>query len=390
MKRAKIKIMFLVGGIVMVTLFILLAVFNVGIYWQIEKESITAIEQNLMYYEDYNDTDNLNGELYDEEAGLYAVDEIYINESQKPGMNYERLYSRKQKQIMEWCKIHDARKVLKAKIGSGIYYLQEVEYKESEKEIERYIIYVDVTGEYEAISRINVVFFFAAIFIGIIGSIIGYTLGKRLEENELAQKKFFENTSHELKTPLTVMKGYAEGIEQGVITDCKKAGYIIANQTDRMSKLVEEIMCIAKVESGAMQIQKEAVSVSEFIQDCLMPFEKIVIDRKIDVELSVEDKQIQIDQEQFEHAISNIISNAIKYAKSKITITYNGSELSIWNDTEEISEDDLKHIFDRYFTGKNGNTGIGLALAKDIIELHGFSVTAQKENGGICFIIKCK
>lgn len=389
MKRVKIKIMFLVGGTVMVTLFILLLVFNVGIYWQIEKESITAIEQNLMYYEDYFDE-----ELYseDEEAGLYAVDEIYIDESEskKSGKNYEKLYSRKQQQIIQWCEVHDVRRVQKAKIGSGVYYLQETEYKESGKDIERYIIYVDVTGEYEAIYRINIVFFFAAIFIGIVGSIIGYTLGKRLEENELAQKKFFENTSHELKTPLTVIKGYAEGIEQGVITDCKKTGYIIADQTDRMSKLVEEIMCIAKVESGALPIHKEAVSVSEFIQDCLMPFERIVINRGLDVRLSVEDKEIQMDQEQFEHAISNIISNAIKYAKSTIEISFNGSELSIWNDTGEISDDELKHIFDRFYSGKNGNTGIGLALAKDIIELHGFFVTAQKDNGGICFIVRCK
>lgn len=93
MKRAKIKIMFLVGGTVMVTLFILLVVFNVGIHWQIEKESISAIEQNLMYYKDDNDPDYLDGELYNEETGLYAVDEIYIDESNKSGMNYEKLYN---------------------------------------------------------------------------------------------------------------------------------------------------------------------------------------------------------------------------------------------------------------------------------------------------------
>ena len=158
MKRAKIKIMFLVGGTVMVTLFILLVVFNVGIHWQIEKESISAIEQNLMYYKDDNDPDYLDGELYNEETGLYAVDEIYIDESNKSGMNYEKLYSRKQQQIIEWCKVHDARKVLKANIGAGVYYLQETECKESEKYTERYIIYIDVTGEYAAIYRINILF----------------------------------------------------------------------------------------------------------------------------------------------------------------------------------------------------------------------------------------
>lgn len=391
MKKTRIKIAFLVGGTVMVTLLILLAVFNVGIRRQMEREAITAIGQALDYYEGYAAGEPLYGGYDGEEReSLYAVEEIYIARPEEWDESYEMYYSWKQLQIMEWCAENDAGEARRAKIGSGVYFLQEAEYYEEGVGAERLIVYVDATGEYDAVHRINIVFFLAAVWIGIFGSIIGYALGKRLEENESAQKQFFENTSHELKTPLTAIKGYAEGIEKGIITDYKKTGRVIAAQADHMSRLVEEILCMAKIESGAMPIHKEAVSMDEFIQDCLMPFEGAVINRGLHVELSIEDQQVQIDSDQFGHAVSNLISNAIKYAGGRIAISFQNDTLSIWNDTEEIGEEDLKHIFDRFYTGKNGNTGIGLALAKDIIQLHGFFVSVEKEKGGICFLVRCK
>ena len=73
---------------------------------------------------------------------------------------------------------------------------------------------MDVTGEYEAIRSINKLFIIAAVIIGAAGSFFGRMLGKKIEENELAQKRFFENTSHELKTPLTAIRGYMPNPEQ--------------------------------------------------------------------------------------------------------------------------------------------------------------------------------
>lgn len=84
----------------MVTLFILLVVFNVGIHWQIEKESISAIEQNLMYYKDDNDLDYLDGELYNEETGLYAaiyrINILFCSNIHWHDWKYHRLYPRKE------------------------------------------------------------------------------------------------------------------------------------------------------------------------------------------------------------------------------------------------------------------------------------------------------
>lgn len=385
MKRTRNRIAILVGVIVCLTLFIFLALFNVVIRWKVENDAISSIEQIVGYYGDYQAEGDYNEE--NEEGGLYLVDEIYVGEADKWNEEYSRYYSKKQLQILKWCESHDVKTIQKASIGDGLYFLQETEYTENE-ETEKYIDYVDVTGEYEAIRSINKLFIIAAVIIGAAGSFFGRMLGKKIEENELTQKRFFENTSHELKTPLTAIRGYAEGIETGVITDYKKTGRVIAAQTDRMSRLVEEILCRAKIEGGAMTLVKEELDISDFVQDCLMPFEGIVKSRNLDVELDIAGGQVLADPGQFEHAFTNLLTNAIKYANSRIMVSFANNELSIWNDGEDIDKDNLKHVFDRFYTGKNGNTGIGLALAKDIVELHGWKIAANLEDGGICFSIR--
>ena len=109
---------------------------------------------------------------------------------------------------------------------------------------------MDVTGEPELVKEISFGVLLDAFVIAALGAAIGYFLGKKLEQNDKAQKTFFENTSHELKTPLMAICGYAEEIEMGVITDYSQAGRMIVSQTERMSKLIEDILYLSKMESG--------------------------------------------------------------------------------------------------------------------------------------------
>lgn len=226
-----------------------------------------------------------------------------------------------------------------------------------------------------------------AILIGVIGSVIGYNLGRKIEENEIAKRTFFENTSHELKTPLMKISGYAEGLEKGVVTDYKKTGHIINAQTRRMSSLIKDILYISKVESGMVTLSKEKIEVDSYIQDILMPFEGVVMNKGIDVSINLHEGYINADPDKLEHAISNLITNAIKYANNKINITYSDNRLTIWNDGMTLSDEEIKHVFDKFYTSSKGNTGIGLALAKEIFKLHGYDVIANNNNGGTEFIV---
>lgn len=249
------------------------------------------------------------------------------------------------------------------------------------------LIYVDITGEPEIIHKTTIFMMIAAAVTGIFASLEGYFIGRRLEQSQLAQKQFFENTSHELKTPLTSIRGYAEGIERGVITDYTKTGRVISAQTEKMSRLIEEILFTAKLESGSLKLEKESIDMDEFMENCLMPFEGVIMNKGIQVSFNLSSGKVSADPDRLDHAVSNLITNALKYAKTTIGVFFDGKILRIFNDCDEIPADDLKHIFDRFHTGKNGNTGIGLAIAKELIELHGWKINAIYENGYIAFTI---
>ena len=430
MKRNKYRIAVLVGVIVMITLMLFLLIFNLVIRRNIRTESESAIQLTL---EDYSINENVNlGEFLNELGNASDLDDVVeivlgnISEDDQSGISVSQildedgetisvsdlsdssdkksLYSAdtvllplpesgapsldffhnlQESKIVAWCRENDTSELSRQKIDDQIYFLQS-------KTIEKYrlVAYVNVTGEYDMIRRVNIIFLIAAVIIGLLGSLAGYLLGKKMDQTQLIQKQFFENTSHELKTPLTAIRGYAEGIEKGVITDYPKTGRVISSQVEQMSTLVEEILSIAKIESGSMPLHKEDVEMSEFIQDCLLPMEGMVKSRSLDVELDLEETTVSADPAQLEHAITNLLTNAIKYAESRIRITCRPGTLTIWNDVSEISSEDLRHIFDRFYTGKNGNTGIGLALAKEITQLHGWTISAEAEDGGVLFRIR--
>jgi len=450
MKRTKVNIAVLVGTVVVITLLLFLVIFNVVIRHQIRSESESAIRQALAsdsyitsskiayYVEDIVSGGDVTGVItkiveavgedateetteaddggysatepdsyeeniadQDEEAfgsveqivsqgeqTLYSAESLIIPVDAQAAKRLERYYSAKENRIREWCVEHDTTELTRAEIDGHIYFIQERPTNETIEGLGREAAFVDVTGEYDMVNRVNLIFLFAAIAIGLIGSFAGYQLGKKMEQTQLVQKQFFENTSHELKTPLTAIRGYAEGIQKGVITDYPKTGRVIAAQAEHMSDLVEGILSIAKIESGSIRLKKEEIAVNEFLQDCLMPMEGVIRSRNLEVELDLTEVKVYADPDQLEHAVANLLTNAIKYAVRRIRISNRQNELTIWNDVEEISEEELSHLFDRFYTGKNGNTGIGLALAKDIIGLHGWNISVQRQEEGVAFRVR--
>ena len=276
----------------------------------------------------------------------------------------------------------------RAKINEATYYMKaRTEYYEDSNK--RLLAYVDVTGEPELVKEISFGVLLDAFVIAALGAAIGYFLGKKLEQNDKAQKTFFENTSHELKTPLMAICGYAEEIERGVITDYSQAGRMIVSQTERMSKLIEDILYLSKMESGTEPLKCEPIEMASLVQDILMPLEGIVNRRNLSVSLELDEGYVNGDPEKLEHAVANLITNSVKYACSQIEISWKNQVLSIWNDGGELSTEDFSHMFERFHTGQNGNSGIGLALSKEIVEMHGWKLSAKNDRHGICLSMVC-
>lgn len=277
------------------------------------------------------------------------------------------------------------------KTGGEIFYT--VFLNSDKSDMENVALYINVS-EFKMLVR-NMNFIFVPIFMLVIISMafLGIKEGEKLEKSQQKVKQFFQNASHELKTPLTCIQGYAEGINTGIIKDEKMASGIILNQSEKMKKMIDELLTLSKLESGEFNLEKVEVKMDKFIYGCLSYVEHLTDINKIKIELEIEKQlpEIFIDKQQLEKVFITIFENAGRYANSNISVIVkkrkNNIRIKIEDDGSGIDNEDLPHIFKRFYAGKNGNTGIGLAMAKEIIELHGGVITAKNGKEGAIFII---
>lgn len=384
MNKTRYKIATLTGSAVMAAMLLSLLILNIVFNKKIELRAENAIKNVFTLDSD----EYLNYESENDTGSLYYASLVYMGADSENRDDIYQILTPKEKKLIDWYETHPSDEMQRAKINEATYYMKaRTEYYEDSNE--RLLAYVDVTGEPELIKEISFGVLLDAFVIAALGAAIGYFLGKKLEQNDKAQKTFFENTSHELKTPLMAICGYAEEIEMGVITDYSQAGRMIVSQTERMSKLIEDILYLSKMESGTEPLKCEPIEMASLVQDILMPLEGIVNRRNLSVSLELDEGYVNGDPEKLEHAVANLITNSVKYVCSQIEISWKNQVLSIWNDGGELSTEDFSHMFERFHTGQNGNSGIGLALSKEIVEMHGWKLSAKNDRHGICLSMVC-
>lgn len=384
MNKTRYKIATLTGSAVMAAMLLSLLILNIVFNKKIELRAENAIKNVFTLDSD----EYLNYESENDTGSLYYASLVYMGADSENRDDIYQILTPKEKKLIDWYETHPSDEMQRAKINEATYYMKaRTEYYEDGNE--RLLAYVDVTGEPELVKEISFGVLLDAFVIAALGAVIGYFLGKKLEQNDKAQKTFFENTSHELKTPLMAICGYAEEIEMGVITDYSQAGRMIVSQTERMSKLIEDILYLSKMESGTEPLKCEPIEMASLVQDILMPLEGIVNRRNLSVSLELDEGYVNGDPEKLEHAVANLITNSVKYACSQIEISWKNQVLSIWNDGGELSTEDFSHMFERFYTGQNGNSGIGLALSKEIVEMHGWKLSAKNDRHGICLSMVC-
>ncbi|MBQ8315595.1 MAG: two-component sensor histidine kinase, partial [Lachnospiraceae bacterium] len=208
------------------------------------------------------------------------------------------------------------------------------------------------------------------------------------------------NSSHDLKTPLTTIKGYAEGMMDGVAdTPEKQEKYLrtIRSKAEDMTRMVEELALYTRIDCKSYPYHFEKVRLKEFFADCIEEDEPELEQRNIKISLAdrlSEDDEVYADREQLKRITMNIIGNAVKYLSKdsgEITITlidelsYIRTEIS---DTGAgIPKKDLPHIFERFYRGDTsrntgkGGSGLGLAIVKQIVEDHGGTISAKSAEG---------
>jgi len=228
--------------------------------------------------------------------------------------------------------------------------------------------------------------------IGRLGEAIDW-MRRQLIARDKKQQEFLQEASHELKTPIMVIRSYVQSMMDGIIPQEDESETLknIEDETFKMEKRVRSLLNITKMDHLANQSLKlEKVNLHDLILKKVNRFEWRNID--IDWELNLNEIICDCDKEKLEVVIDNIFDNQLKYAAEKVKVDlYKENEeiiIKVFNDGPQIEEDNVDNIFKKFKKGKDGEFGLGLAIAKFIIELHEGKISVENEKDGVSFYIR--
>lgn len=220
-------------------------------------------------------------------------------------------------------------------------------------------------------------------------------MAEALSKLENVRRNFIANVSHELRTPMTTIIGFIEGIADGTIPEDKHKYYlsIVKQEAVRLTGLTNDILDLAKMESGEEPVNMKVFNISELIRRNIIKFENQINNKRINVEVDFhrENQYVLADQDAIERVVTNLLDNAVKFTPEEGIITIRTTEedekirISIEDAGIGISKDDLPYIWDRFFkTDKSRSkdkigTGLGLAIVKNIIQKHQENIWVESE-----------
>lgn len=214
-------------------------------------------------------------------------------------------------------------------------------------------------------------------------------MAARLESADQSQKTFFQNASHELKTPLMSIQGYAEGIAKGVLPDVQNAAGVIVSESVRLGQLVDELLTLSRIESRTYPKDLIRLNLGDLLKEYAQRLGGLAARQGQILSLGLPDVPVYIraDEELLGRTVMNVASNCLRYAKTevkiKLSITAQNAFIHISDDGPGINPKDLPHIFERFYKGKSGNFGLGLAIAKTAVEFMGGSIRVYNEKGAM-------
>ena len=216
---------------------------------------------------------------------------------------------------------------------------------------------------------------------------------EKLEQADQAERTFFQNASHELRTPLMSISGYAQGIQCGVFEDTAQAAGIILDESTRLTEVVDGILTLTRMDQLRYQVVPVEMDIEHFVEERLERLEGFAFSQnKKLVFVPGSGHKMTVDAMLLERAFSNVVSNCIRYAKVQVTVAVEvheaGVRIMIRDDGPGIPIGEIDRIFDRFHKGKNGNHGLGLAIAKASLEYMGGMIFAESSSEGAVFLME--
>ena len=397
MKNIKLRIVYLILGSALLLFALFVLAVNVIIPSHFVTEAKKALRSEAEYQNrtvpyTYDEPD------YDEdwEEGYFFTPSIVfleIEDGYRPN-TWNRDAYLLEKKLLEYCAGRDITLDQCYTFKTDRHHLIFMSVEDEQDDWEKpyaYIMYIDIGPITRYIVTLNWAFFAVLLAISSVMCLLGFRFGRDIEKEAERQQTFFQNASHELKTPLMAIQGYAEGIQAGVM-DAGSAADVILEESDRMTELVEELLDISKIDMGRQRLTLSETDIRELLYDSIRAVEPIAAGGiTIVPDFPEEPVMVSCDDTQLRRAVTNILSNGVRYARSELRLTCRADKrhvtIRIQDDGDGIAEEDLPHIFDRFYMGKSGKSGIGLALTREIIHLHKGTIRARNGDTGAVFEI---
>jgi two-component system phosphate regulon sensor histidine kinase PhoR len=222
-----------------------------------------------------------------------------------------------------------------------------------------------------------------------------------IERVEKTRRDFIANVSHELRTPLTSIQGYAETLleSRGMPNDLREFVEIIRKNAMRMARLTEDLLVLARVESGEQKLNFQTAMPNQLLDDAVQTFHELALARGIELSvMNTASSAVLVDRDAIHQVFTNLIDNALKYGDQggKVLVgaceSEDGVQFYVRDFGSGISSEHLTRLFERFYrvdkarSLESGGTGLGLAIAKHVVRAHSGTIRAESElNHGSTF-----
>ena len=227
---------------------------------------------------------------------------------------------------------------------------------------------------------------------------------RKLEKEKTIRQEFFSNASHELKTPLTAIRGYAELLQSGMASDTQMQKEFLGrihSEVEEMTSLINDILIISQLETKELMPTKEILCVKSVAEEVKKTLKPLADENNVSLEIHCCDEFVYMDRSHLQGILSNLMGNAVKYNRPggfvQTDITMDSTSLSIRVEDSGIgiAKEDQKRIFERFYRVDKGRskrvagTGLGLSIVKHVTEFYGGCVSVESQSGvGSTFLVQ--
>lgn len=407
MKKLRLKMIGIVFASVVAAFMVMtiILVMCFGAYRNRQADQITAMisENNgtVPQLKDYKQQQK-NSQAFERYFNNYNEDSsyrtrffrVFLDEDKKvTNVNMDHIAAVDEKKAVRMTKMAMLRR---GKVGLVGSYRYRKEYKDGQV---RSIIFLDCKENQSfyhlAVTITITVSTLLTCLITVIFAIASKRAVRPFEINSNRQKQFITDASHELKTPIAIISANAEVLQYK--GDGNEWTQNIIDQTKHMGKLINQLLVLAKLDEVQEKSEKQEADLKLLLEETIEPFEEVATQKKVTLKLHLEEGvTIRVNREQIAQLVSILTENAAKYVNDggkivwRLTKTQHGAVLVVKNTTEKELPD-TKRMFDRFYrsdssrSSKTGGQGIGLSIAKKIVDSHKGSITAKAGDGMVTF-----